>query len=228
MVDGLGIFLGVLRTGFTKWCHGDSPPDRDITGDPRQQPSTPGRAFGMPSCPKTSPRRPKVAWRPEKLWGEWLGMELWIFHQQRWEFHIFHGHSERNIADVPRCLLFGTPHYCSTSKKWIWRGGRPLLPCFGVVALSLMMYHTHLINPASKHTPFFGEDVLGPVSKHCTHSVLQSLLQSLGFYLKAGQTWVLHIPSKTSQQKRTTSCGSLGPRFYISHVCMTFGDWDHN
>ena len=24
-------------------------------------------------------------------WGEWLGMELWRFHQQRWEFH---GHQE--------------------------------------------------------------------------------------------------------------------------------------
>jgi hypothetical protein len=75
----------------------------------------------MPSSPKTLPRRPKVAWRPEELWGEWLGMELWIFHQQRWEFH---GHQERNIADVPRCLLFGDPALLQHSKKRLDLTGR--------------------------------------------------------------------------------------------------------
>ena len=48
-------------------------------------------------------------------------MELWIFHQQRREFH---GHQERNIADVPRCLLFGDPALLQHSKKRLDLTGR--------------------------------------------------------------------------------------------------------
>ena len=122
------------------------------------------------------------------------------------------------------CCL-GTPHCCSTQKKdWIWRGGRPLLPCFGVVPLSLMMSHTisypfdQSIKHAYTYTFLWGcagpslkaLHPFGPFKACCNLWVSIWRRVKLGFYIQ--------YPKQTSQQKRTTSCRSLGPRFYISHV----------
>ena len=147
-------------------------------------------------------------------------MELWIFHQQRCEFHIFHGHSERNIANVPRCLLFGDPALLQHFKKMDLKGRTA---SFAVFWGSCIIFDdvSYPFDQPSKQTYTFHHLSLGMCwAQPQSTAPLRFLFEdgsNLGFtYPKQ------NFPAKTYHTLRVA-------RSKVLHfACLTLGDWDHN